>query len=473
MDDLTPKRSGMPLWINRADKKEPGRYEKEYAKMLSETYRHNQVIVFFKKIPGEKEIKEVQEDLIASVKELKGNVPDKVEVIKCDNCICPVVLFIGSDFHTVINTEGVKVGSRPRPPVVGEYSLNFYNRSPFDKSEGDPFAKFKLEPRPSSEDKKKDKIVVAVLDTGFDPKLVDPAYLWKNNDFKSDCYAKAESGWNFSDLSTGGNGGPDFTDDHPGRHGTVVTKYIINEFLNSKMNAVEIMSLKTHDKAGLGDFFGIVCALHFAIAKGANIINASWGFYYYYQNQFPYLNELINKTLRKKGILFVAAAGNQFPGEDAIARQIYQSEYGVNLTDDQLRNLAIHHFYPGDLSALKNNVITATTTDGANTTSPTQNYSKVYADIGVEADKDMKFKVPFDGSREMIGGSSFATAIATGVIGAFSSKRIFTPNNPNKADIFKVLSDPGSTGTSYQVVFDVPPLSRKHIRRGVSTRKTH
>ena len=40
MDDLTPKRNSLPLWIRSSDKKEPGRYEKEYAKLLSKLFQN-------------------------------------------------------------------------------------------------------------------------------------------------------------------------------------------------------------------------------------------------------------------------------------------------------------------------------------------------------------------------------------------------------------------------------------------------
>jgi len=268
-------------------------------------------------------------------------------------------------------------------------------------------------------------------------------------------------------------GNSDFRDDNPYRHGTTVSMFIINEFLNSQNNAVEIMPLKTHNANGIGDFFGIICAIHFAMAKGANIINASWGFYYYYQNQFKYFDDLINNILKEKGILFVTAAGNKFADEELIAREIYFAEYGINITDEQLRNLEIHHFYPADLSIYPNSVLTVTTTDGKNI-SPTQNYSSSYANLGVYADQDMKFEVPFpsDFPKEMISGSSFATAIATGVIGAFGKKNLLRLENIDKTELLHTLTLEDDTELSPAIMFNVPELEFKHIIKGTCTKKT-
>ena len=112
-------------------------------------------------------------------------------------------------------------------------------------------------------------------------------------------------------------------DDNPDRHGTLVSHYIINEFAASSEKAVELMTLKTHDKNGSGDLFASICAIHYAMEKGAQIINASWGFYYYQDGPHPYLDHLITNVLREKGILFVAAAGNKIDEMDEFANNAY------------------------------------------------------------------------------------------------------------------------------------------------------
>ncbi|GGB82201.1 S8 family serine peptidase [Dyadobacter sediminis] len=469
---MEKKPSGdLPLWIRRSKKNKD-----RYASLFLKTYKQNQICVFFKELPTTEDIANVKNFLLVTAKEINGrrrSDSNEVEVIKCDDCGCLVVLFIGELFHTVINAEGVVAGSVPSPPVVGEYSHNYFNSSPFEKEDFNVFSNYSLFQKPKDIDNGKEKIVVAVLDTGFDDQLIDPQYLWKSQLNDSSCYKEVESGWNFSEMSSGNTGNPDFRDDNPYRHGTAVSMFIINEFLNSQNNAVEIMPLKTHNANGQGDFFGIICAIHFAMAKGANMINASWGFYYYYRNQFAYFDHLINKTLKESGILFVTAAGNKFADEELIAKEIYLAEYGLNITDEQLRNLAIHHFYPADLSIYPNSVLTVTTTDGKSISS-TQNFSSRHVDLGVFADEGMKFYVPFYGKscKDMISGSSFATAIATGVIGAFGQKKLLRLENMDKTQLLHTLTLVDDSESSPAVMFDVPELEFKHIKKGTCTRKT-
>jgi hypothetical protein len=112
-----------------------------------------------------------------------------------------------------------------------------------------------------------------------------------------------------------------------------------------------------------------------------------------------------------------------------------------------LRNLEIHNFYPALLAAADNNVIVATTTSG-NRISPTQNYSNRYVDFGVMADTVapdfMKFQVPFSIQPLFISGSSFATAILAGKIGAFTDIAEYK-TNLNKQQVINSIQS-GSPG---------------------------
>jgi len=451
-DQKGPERNDKPLWITRR-KRDYDKYCR-YEKLLANSYKKDEVIVFFESTPTEKEINTVKESF-----RLDGFDPKMISIRRCDNCNIPVLLFQSKNIHTVVSSDGVRAGSGHASTTVGEhYSLNFFNRTPFDKKDGLQFRQ-----QPGETAARKEKIVVAVLDTGFDQHLIDPAYLWQGTATNQDaeCYKNVTTGWNFVNDTS------DFNDDSLNHHGSIVSQYIINEFKKSSMNSVQIMPLKTHDKNGVGDLFGIICAIHFAIAKGANIINASWGFYYYFEEPIPYLKKLITKTLQDKGIVFVTAAGNKIPEEDVIAQQIYLSELGLHLTADELRDLAIHNFYPAHLSTNKNSVITATTTDGRTTVSPTQNYSNAFTDIGVLADKvtidSMQFQVPFAGMTDMISGSSFATAIMTGIVGAHCEKNTYTPGVRNE-DVIKHLISTGHANTE-------PALKKKYIKKGSWTKK--
>lgn len=469
-----------PLWIRKDSPK-----REKYEGLLSKTYKKDEICVFFQDTPSDQDITSVKDSLKDALKDRfkkKDLDPGEIDIRKCDHCNCPVVLFRGRELHSVINTEGVRAGSVPTPPVVGEeYSLNFYKSIPLDKWKGRNY----LSSRPLDFSENTSKLVVAVLDTGIDTDLVDPRYLWKNTDKNrsSGCYKEAESGWNFVNLSSGpGNGSADFRDDHPDRHGTVVSQFIINEFRRSRRRSVQIMPLKTHDQDGVGDLFGILCAIYFAVANGAHIINASWGFYYYYENPFRFLSKIIALKLKEKGMLFITAAGNKLADEEDIAREIYQDEYGKDISDDQLRNLALHNFYPAHLSRGdgsqrgENSVITVTTTDGE-TVSPTQNYSRFFTDLGVLADQTgddgaMKFQIPFPGhEEELVSGSSFAAAIATGLIGAYTPEKFFRPGI-DKSRIFDFLSSRSGRRGAGPLLVEKQELAGKYIRNGACIRKT-
>lgn len=434
-----------------------------YEKLLGRTYRKHELIIFFREQPKDREVEVVRQSF-----KKDGIDPASIEIVKCDNCALPVQLWRARNIHTVINTEGVKVGSGPATTTVGEtYSLNFINS--FPEEEG---ARPGRKPYPpDAVDDQKEKVIVAVLDTGLDTRLVDSRYIWQAKPKRTDpkCYQSVSSGWNFL------NDTDDFRDDNPGRHGSIVSQYIINQFKNSPRYGVQIMPLKTHDKKGTGDLFHIICAIHFAMAKGAHIINASWGFYYYYALPIPYLQELITVTLRNRGILFVTAAGNKDEAEEVIARQIYLQEQGVPITADQLRNLALHHFYPARLSAETNGVVTVTTTNGK-TVSPTQNYSRLHADLGVLADKAsaraMQFRLPFAGSGagDLVSGSSFATAIASGIIGAYCDKSLYAPGLAKRPFLDALAAQAGAGGIA-GLYTEAAALEKKYIRKGAYTKK--
>jgi subtilisin family serine protease len=445
-----PDRNYGPVWISKRNEKTE--------RLLSRSYRKDQILIFFKRKPTEKNIQVIKESF-----KKRGFKTDTIRISSCGNCDIPVQLWSAKGIHGQISGDSLKAGSGPASTTVGEsYSLNFFNSLPADPQK-------RFEARPGKGDlpqRKKQEIVIAILDTGVDTNLVDPQYLWKENDKKTaaECYKHVHEGWNFV-----GNNGV-YHDDNPGKHGSIVSQYIISQFKDVKENGVKIMPLKTHDKDGVGDLFGTICAINFAIAKGAQIINASWGFYYYYEMPIPYLKTLITGVLRKKGILFVTAAGNKIEADDVIARQIYQMEHGVVLTDDQLRDIAIHNFYPAHLSTGTNSVIAVTTTDG-NTVASTQNYSRKFIDMGVLADQvsraGMKFKLPFDtgADPQFISGSSFATAIASGIIGAYSKKSLYV-SNIKKADFLSALQAlPNDDGTG-NVLENKIVLAKKHIKNG-------
>jgi subtilisin family serine protease len=398
---------------------------------LSQTYRKDEVIVYLDKktashLTMNEKIKKIKETFCK-----KGIPIESITIRKCSNCDIDIPIFLmhAKNIDTVIVSEGLPGGTAPQPHTVGEsYSLNFLSQIPHASWKQSDCDKDGSEYK----DQKKEKVTIAVLDTGVDTDLVDPDYICKDFTPQKDvpCFSEIEKGgWNFLDDND------KYFDDNTGKHGSLVSQYIINQFTGRSNNRVKIMPLKTHDKNGGGDLFSIICAIHFAMAKGANIINASWGFYYYYddRNFLEYFRNLIENELRKSGILFVTAAGNRIPKEDKMANDIYFSQHGFRLKNEGLRDLEIHRFFPAHLSTEKNNIVTVTTTYGTEV-SREQNHSNVFVDLGVKSDAGPKtdpgFEVPFklSSGTATVAGSSFATAIASGVIGANCDTKLYVPH---------------------------------------------
>lgn len=356
-------------------------------------------------------------------------------VQKCSfgDCDSYVELWSGEGIHTIVHAEGVRAGSGLTHQNVGEdqvarYSLNFKMPLPFDKSYKCSIEDLREISSIDIPDQKRENIIIAVLDTGFFPNdNFDSRFLWTNEKpGEGGCYPNDTHGWNF--VNKNGN----IRDNNPNWHGTLVSYFIINEFLSSSKNFPQIMTLKTHDENGTGTLFNSICAIHYAIEKGATIINASWGFYDNEKIGHPYLDELIVKRLQKKGILFVTAAGNKIDDVDADLQN-------SGVAPSQLRDVKFNNFYPARLNNNNSNNIITVTTNSAETISPTQNYSNQFVDLGVLADvvrKDrMLFNIP--NTSLAVSGSSYATAICTGKIGAYLPKA----ENIQKAQVITALNN--------------------------------
>ena len=262
--------------------------------------------------------------------------------------------------------------------------------------------------------------MVGVLDTG-----IDTALLPKFKRFSSPASCPepdAVSGWNFSYNSK------DVTDDYRAKHGTVVTRFILDQVGNLKNNDVSILPVKVFDSTGATNLSVILCGLSYAKDRGAQIINASFGFYARRTTSAVdgidsgglLLEKYVEKYLTANHILLIAAAGNT---------EGYEREVFIPNPDNAatLRNLDSVSFYPASLSRRLSNVITVTTTyaDSTGQVTPNQNFSPNVVGIGVVADQflngmpgsDCVFLNPI--VNKFANGSSFAAPIATGNIAAF------------------------------------------------------
>jgi thermitase len=158
-------------------------------------------------------------------------------------------------------------------------------------------------------------IIVAVIDTGADVNHPDiKNNLWKSKDGKH--------GWNF----VGNN--HDLTDNHG--HGTHIAGIVGAEGgngigISGVAPKVSLMILKYYDpKAAYNNnLANTVKAIRFATENGAHIINYSGGGLEFSKEEYDAINEA-----RKKGILFIAAAGNEKSNSDKA--RYYPANYDLD-----------------------------------------------------------------------------------------------------------------------------------------------
>lgn len=162
----------------------------------------------------------------------------------------------------------------------------------------------------------KKEIIVAVIDTGADyehPDLIDN--MWKNTDEiprngiddDGNGYVDDVHGYNFYDDI------PDPMDDN--MHGTHCSGIIAAAHNKIGIRGIapnaKIMPVKFLGAWGDGELEDGIQAIEYAMINGAHIMSNSWGGPPYSQT----LDEVIQRV-QQKGILFVAAAGNDHSNND-------------------------------------------------------------------------------------------------------------------------------------------------------------
>ncbi|MGZ3772584.1 MAG: S8 family peptidase [Pseudobdellovibrionaceae bacterium] len=231
-------------------------------------------------------------------------------------------------------------------------------------------------------------IVVAIIDTGVDinhPLIKD--HLWsnpleKNNgkDNDGNGYAGDLHGWNFVSNNN------DVTDNHG--HGTHIAGIILQKAQSSR---VKFMILKYYDPLISNDdnLQSSVKAIYYAIQMKANIINYSGGGKSRSSNE-----EAAIREAQKRGILFVAAAGNEGRNTDFVG------------------------FYPADYKL--SNIISVAAMDSHKRILASSNYGSKTVDI-VAPGKDIYSSLPGGGYGPMTG-TSQATAWVSGLIVALLTR---------------------------------------------------
>jgi subtilisin family serine protease len=162
-------------------------------------------------------------------------------------------------------------------------------------------------------------VVVAVIDTGVDYNHPDlTSNIWTNpgeipdNGIDDDGNGKIDdvNGWDFVNDDNDPIDGAE--------HGTHVAGTIAAEGNNSIGIAgvswtAKIMPLRFLDGFGDGKVSDSIAAIDYAIANGAHIINASYGW-----NTFSQFEREAISRARDAGILFVVAAGNESENNDLV-----------------------------------------------------------------------------------------------------------------------------------------------------------
>ncbi len=192
-------------------------------------------------------------------------------------CQCDQNIFIYESFIE-INEESTigQVSSSTRPRGEGLYfSLNYHLENDLlelnDYTDSDTLTN-EADLRLAYEQirsQSPDPIVVAFLDSGIDPALIpEPILLARSS---GACLEDDIYGWNFV------NGNNNITDDRG--HGTSVVLNYINAMqkMGVPMDKQAILPVKVLDECGRGTIYSVVCGLYYAAAKGAKIVNNSWG----------------------------------------------------------------------------------------------------------------------------------------------------------------------------------------------------
>jgi len=223
-------------------------------------------------------------------------------------------------------------------------------------------------------------IVVAVIDTGVDPNHEDLSVnIWRDPLIKD----KPVFGWNFVVDK------PNPVDEHG--HGTHVAG-IIGAVANPRAgisgvaHRVSIMPVKYYSDANPGsvNLKNTVRAINYAIEHGARIINYSGGGPEFSEDEY-----LAIKKAEAKGILFVAAAGNEHQNTDLVENYYYPSAYHLS------------------------NIISVAATDIRNNLLASSNWGKRRVDVAAPGE-DIYSTLP-GGRYGKMSGTSQATAFVSGL----------------------------------------------------------
>ena len=231
------------------------------------------------------------------------------------------------------------------------------------------------------------KVIVAIIDTGISPQ--DPVLspnLWKQPTGKH----TASYGWDFVENK------PDPIDVHG--HGTHIAG-IIGATLDAAtgtsgvIHKVSIMALRYYSdqNSEVNNLKNSIAAMHYAIDHGAKIINYSGGGPSFSQEEFKAL-----QRAEQKGVLLVAAAGNEHSNTDIDSNAFYPACYPLS------------------------NIISVTATDIQNRIVSSSNWGKKRVDVAAPGERIISTIPGFQ--KGAMTGTSQATAFVSGIAALLLSK---------------------------------------------------
>jgi subtilisin family serine protease len=227
--------------------------------------------------------------------------------------------------------------------------------------------------------KKNKEVIVAVVDTGIQG---DHSFLRRNIFVPGKKSGSGAYGVDFSGAKV------TFTPVDAHGHGTHVAGIIKSIFPDVKILALKYYNPKASGQANLS---ATIKALQYAVDSNVDVINYSGG------GPEASVEELrVLKQAEKKGILVIAAAGNERSNIDDKRHAYYPASYGLS------------------------NIITVGAHDDELNIIPSSNYGKNTVDIAAPGHR-IRSAIPGDGAGYMTG-TSQATAFVTGVAALIKAK---------------------------------------------------
>ena len=364
----------------------------------------------------------------------------------CGTCDSTLMLLTGNGVRTFIqSTSGRKgggtacAGTSSCPPTGGgdtllwsvNYPISLDYSIVYDSVSADSLPKINLPNIPKQRSlaplafTRHDTITVAVFDTGLDTLELNNYLYHSNIEACLDTTGLANNGWNFPKRNS------NVQDDYhrPYGHGEIVSRLIEEQVVHYQQNNIKILPVKIHDSHGQSDLFSVLCGFAYAKDRGAQVINASFGYYALkplagaVDSSSLLIKGFIKHYLTDSNILLIAAAGNaNTVDRDSSIKALFINA-GLPLPLD-LRNLDNINFYPASFASDPElpNVIAVTTvfeTPTSTSVSRTQNYSPRVVDIGTNADISYGSDYWFYNLKHLerpVRGSSYAAPIVTGII---------------------------------------------------------